>query len=147
MRCRGFTCPLEGVHTGEHLAQQQTEPEDIGRGRRRVAAKLFGAGVARRQIGGSGLRSVNTVVDQLRDAEVDEFGGAVRSDEDIGRLDIAVDDEVAMRVGDSTSQLQPEIESSLHARLRAREPDVQCDAVDPLHDEIRLGELVEPGVE
>ena len=141
----GGRAPLEVVRAvaREQLVERHAEGVDVRRRRDGVAADLLGRGVLRRHHLQPGLRLDERVlgvrlVEELRDAEVEQLGHAVGRDEDVRRLDVAVDDEVAVGVGDGlgdgAKQPQPlaEAEAALVAILR------DGLAVDELHREVGL---------
>src|SRR5690606_37919070 len=110
---RPQSAELPGASTGEQLVEQDTELIDVAGGRDRPAARLFGRGVIGRERSGAGARQAVRVAvsrDELRDAEVDETELAVGSDEQIGGLEVAVDDEVAVGVGDGAARVREEPE-------------------------------------
>ena len=88
---------------GEQLVEQHAQRVDVGGGGHRLAAHLLGAGVlGRHQLQpGRGRRQRlpgHLGIEQLGDAEVEQLGHAVLGDQDVGRLDVAVDDQVLVRV-------------------------------------------------
>jgi hypothetical protein len=85
------------AHAGQQLVQHDAQRIDVGRGRHRVAAQLFRRGIVR----GQQLRLGRVLVaggEQLGDAEVEQFRRAVGGDEDVRRLQVAVHDQVLVRV-------------------------------------------------
>ena len=106
---------------GEEVEENDAQTVDVGRGRDRLAFDLFGAGVLRRQR--AELRDVAGVfrvgVEQFGDAEVEQLRLPAFVDEDVRRLEVAVDDEVAVgegdRVADLVEELQPVVEGELTA--------------------------------
>ena len=96
---------------------------------------------------------------ELRDPEVEELRFTFRRNEDGRRLEIAVDDEVLVRVGDSRADLAEQLEPLANGELmrvavpadrlafhiledEEREPVIGCPAVDQAR-EVGLGELRE----
>lgn len=88
---------------GEEFEEHSAERIDVGGGGDGLAGDLFGTGVIGREERMHGRRHAVIDADQLGDAEVEEFGSPVGIDEDIGRFEIAVNDEVAMGVGDGVA--------------------------------------------
>jgi hypothetical protein len=125
----------------EQLVQQQPEGVHVARGRQRVAANLLGARVRRchqaksrardRLIHGGEAR-----VQQLRDPEVEELHLARAGDEHVARLEVAVQNEILMRMVDGGAHLAKQskpagdVEPLSVAVLRDRQ------AIDVLEDEI-----------
>ncbi len=105
---------------GDQLAEQHAEREDVGRGRDRRAGALLGRGVGRRERGHARLRLVIRV-EQLGDAEVEQLDLAVGGDEHVGRLEVAMHDQRAMRGFDRAADLQEQLQS--RAQI---EPAVAC---------------------
>ena len=87
---------------------------------------------SRRRIGAAAR-----AVEQLRDAEVEELHLAVGRDEDVRRLEVAVDDEVLVRVADGVAHHLEEREPASSERLRVVAVAVDRLAVDELHREVR----------
>jgi len=123
---------------GEHFEEDDAERVDVaGRGDRR-ALELFGAGVFGRegQTGAArqGFAGIAVVFgQQLGDAEVEQFGSAVGSDEDVSGLEVAVHDEVAMGVGDGVADLVDQAAALLRAEAALVAKAVDGQAVDVIH--------------
>ena len=84
-------------------------------------------------------------VENARDAEIEELRLSGGVDEDVGGLEIAMDDEVAMRVGHGVADEQEEAEPAREIeRGRVR---VDRLPVDVLHHEIRLAFAGVAGIE
>ena len=110
---------------GEQLEEQQAEGIDVGRGGDRLAGELLGAGIFGRREAQRRARLPQPLgagrfrVEELGDAEVEQPYLAALGQQDVGRLEIAMDDEVNMgvvhRLADLLEQGQPlaEAESPL----------------------------------
>ena len=98
---------IVGPLSGEQFVQQHAEPVDIRHRRHSRAAKLLRAGVLRCQHLGAEHRRhrVALVLQQLGDAEVEQLRHAVGGDQDVRWLDVAMHDEVLMRVGHGGAHL------------------------------------------
>ena len=101
---------------GEQLVEQHAERVDIRGGRDRLAANLFGAGVFRRHQlqPGRGRRerlAGELGIEQLGDPEVQQLGRAIGDHEHVGRLDVAVDDQVLVRVLDGRADVTKELQA------------------------------------
>ena len=117
---------------GEQKVEDDAEGVDIGRGRDGAAGQLF-----RRRILGRERPRVARVssvaspassrLEQLRDAEVEQLHLSVAVDEDVRRLEIAMDDQVGVRVGHSRQH----VEKHTYPRL-----DAECPGVTPAIDAI-----------
>ena len=75
-------------------------------------------------------------LEQLGNAEVQELCRPVRSDEDVLRLDVAVDDEPLVGVRDAVTDLQKERETIVEREIALRAVPIDRHAVDVLHHEI-----------
>ena len=114
----------------------------------RLAARLLG-----RQVGGGAEHGADLgdvgLLGRLGDAEVGELDHAVAAAQQVAGLDVAVDDLVAVRVGEPAARLGEDLDrlvggqrAALAQDLRARLP------VDVLHDdEVAVRLVVEPEVE
>ena len=94
---------LEGERQAadQELGQQHSERPDVGRGGRQLAAQLLGRGALRRhrrrrcRVSSAGL--VLLRAERLGDAEVEQPDVAFAGDEDVRRLQVAMDHEAAVR--------------------------------------------------
>ena len=88
---------------GEHLVQHDAQRVEIRAGVDGGAAGLFGREVLRRADDRPGLGHLRRA--RARDPEVGHLQAAVRADHDVVRLDVAVDDPVAVREGERAQDL------------------------------------------
>ena len=77
--------------TGEHLEGHRRERVDVHAGRRRRAVQLLGRHVAEAAHERAGAGDVGPVGD-IGDAQIGQLHGALASEQDVGRLDVAVHD-------------------------------------------------------
>ena len=92
---------------GEHLGQHDPDAVDVDRRPRRLAAELLRREVAQRAGDGPGRRqSAFGVLHDPGDAEVDQPGSAVGFDQDVARLDVAMDDASLVGVGERLCDLR-----------------------------------------
>ncbi len=137
--------------SAEQFVEQRSELVHVAGDRGARPAHLLRRGVARRKKtvlrGGAFDIEASGHGERLGDAEVDQPGQAVRIDEHVRRLDVAMQDEVAVRVlhgfADAEKQLQP---------LRRRQLPRTAIRVDGLslhvlHDVVRLALAGDAGVE
>jgi hypothetical protein len=90
---------------GQHLVEDRAEREDIGERPDRLVGQLLGRDVAHRAHDRPRLRQAGAcLVKAAGDAEVDEAGTAVGREQDVGRLDVPMDEAaivcVLERIGD-----------------------------------------------
>ena len=97
-----------------HFIENDAKAEDVGALVDIMTEDLFGAHVARgpHDNAGAGERSINEaglLIRRLRiyfcQAEIENLQLAARRDHHVGRLDIAVNDAVLVRIGDSVGRL------------------------------------------
>jgi hypothetical protein len=90
---------LEGPHSGEELVEDDAEAPEVGGGRRPLAHDHLGRHVARcaDELAPRARERQARVLEHARQAEVGELGGPRPVEEDVPRLDVAVND--VLRVG------------------------------------------------
>ena len=97
--------------SGQHLVQHHAQGVHVGGGRDALPADLLGRGVARRHRSRAGLREARRVgIEHLGDAEVQQLHLTRRRDVHVRRLQVAMHDEVSMRVGDRSGGGGKEVE-------------------------------------
>ena len=136
----GGRTTLEAVHpsAGEQLVQHGAEGVHVGRRGHRLATDLLGRGVLRRHHPHAALGLVVLAIHQLGDAEVEQLGLAVRGDQDIGRLEVAMDDEVLVGVAHGVTDVEKQSEPGVHVEaVRLAVPDDRS-TLDELDGEPRL---------
>ena len=127
---------------GEQFVEQHAERVDVGGRGHRLAANLLGAGVFRRHQlqAGRGRRerlARELGIQQLGDAEVQQLGRAIGDHEHVGRLDVAVDDQVLVRVLDGGADVTKELQARGGVEpVRVAVVDDRL-AFDVLHREVR----------
>ena len=143
-----------GPLAGEQLAEDHPQAVHVAGGGDRLAAQLLRAGVLRGHRAVERRRRLAGVVrvggDELGDAEVEQLGFALGRDPDVGGLEVAVDDEVLVRVADGRAHLAEERQPPGNPQAARVAVAVQPLALDVLHDEIgtpfgRHRRGVEPG--
>ena len=141
--------PREGKLPGQEAVEDDAERVDVrGRPRRR-AFRLLG-----RQVGGGahdrpGFRE-RRLAGRPRDAEVGELGAALRVEEDVRGLQVAVDDPVRVRMGEAGGDLGREpLRLEVGQRPTAAEALLERAAAEVFEDEVRpalgLADVVDPG--
>ena len=106
---------VERYAAGDRLVKDGAQGEDVASSVDlvRVPAGLLRGHVGRGPHDGAALREVRLGVGGLRQAEVGDLGDAVRVDQDVRRLDVAVDDAVLVGVVDRLADLPHEGEDLL----------------------------------
>ena len=102
--------PPVGPAPGEQLVQHDSERIHIGRNAERLACDLLGRGVLRRERAAGYLAEHGllgqALVQQLGDAEVQQPHLALGGHQDVGRLHVAMHDQLAVRIRDRLGHLQ-----------------------------------------
>ena len=98
---------LEGQASREHLVEDDPEGPDVGAGVDVLAEELLGRHVGDGPDGTAGAGQAGLAGD-LGQAEIGDPGDALLRDEDVGRLDVAVDDAVRMGGGQAIRDLRGE---------------------------------------
>ncbi|MBA8887615.1 hypothetical protein FHW12_001829 [Dokdonella fugitiva] len=132
------------------LAQQHAERVDVGRDADRVLPELFRGGRMRRQEDtGRGRLAVigRPVHDPHRDAEVEQLGEAVVPHQHVGRLDVAMHDELCVCVLDGGTDVEEEREAGAQRQRTLVAMARDRRAFDVLHREIRGAVLCGAGVD
>ena len=125
----------------EQLVQHRAESVHVGRRRHRLAANLLGADVVRRHHRAARAHRVESgqcvTVQQLGDSEIEQLGNAVRGHEDVSRLDVAVHDQVLMRVLHRVAHVAEQTETVVDRQLLLLAPRGNLQAIDKFQDDIR----------
>ena len=130
----------EGVPVGEQLVEEDAERPDVARRGHSLAAELLGRGVARREPSLGEARGVPVRllgVQDLRDPEVEQLRHAGGRDQDVPRLEVAVDEQPLVRVVDRGADVAEEREARRDVESVPAAVLQDVDAVDVLHDEVR----------
>ena len=93
----------ERLHAGEHLVHDGAGGEEVGARRDGRGLDLFGRHVVRRA--DERTRGGEARMQRPRDAEVGDLGRSFGGEEDVGRLDVAMDDAFRVRVGEAAQQI------------------------------------------
>ena len=95
---------LEGQAARKHLVEDDPQGPDVGSGVDVLAEELLGRHVGDGPDGAAGPGQAGLAGD-LGQAEIGDPGDALLRDEDVGRLDVAVDDAVRMGGGQAVGDL------------------------------------------
>src|SRR5581483_3971385 len=124
---------------GERLVEEPAQAPDVARHGRSLAARLLGREIRRRPEERPRARQALRVRDLLREPEVDELGLALLVEEDVLRLQVAVEKATLVRVVDGARELREE-RPRLLGRERSLAPQALAERAAPeeLHgDEAR----------
>ncbi len=124
---------------------------DVRLDRDRRAGHLLGAGVVRRQHAPLLLRQPHIVVgraivQQLGDAEVEQVGLALTCHQHVGRLQVAVHHQAAVRISHRPCHLHEQPELRPHAQPLDPAPGIDGLAVDVSQSQTWPAAVVHPGV-
>ncbi len=127
--------------TREQLVEHCAQRIDVGCGRHRLALHLLRAGVIRRhQVGPGGRERFGARrfgIQQLGDAEIEQFRYAIGVHQDVAGFEIAVNDQLLVGVLDGVGHLPEQFQALAYRQLvRVGEGDQRL-AVDALHDDVR----------
>ncbi len=132
--------------------EQHAEGIHVRGGGDRVTLDLFGRGVVRGQRAPGFSRERGPLVlaialEQLGDAEVEQLDLALGGDQDVRRLEIAMDDQVGVRMGHRVEHLEDQPKPVVAGELGRLGVFVDSLAVDVLEDQIRLPRGSHAGIE
>ena len=133
----------EGPPPGDHLVEHHAERPDIGARVHVLPARLLWRHVIRgtderARFGGERVRGAvrrGGRRDQLREAEVEDLHEAVRTDDHVGGLDVAMDDAGGVRGGEGRRHLDGDVDG-LGDRQELDEALIERHALDVLHREV-----------
>ena len=131
----------------QDLVENDAQRVNVGGGVDRLAADLLRAGVLRRQHARHGdchLRRVHARLQHLRDAEIEQLGRAVLGDQNVAGLQVAVDDQVLVRVEQCRADLLEQRHALRRSQVIRIAIFVERLAVDQFHDEVRRPSAVVP---
>jgi hypothetical protein len=129
-----------GMRPGQQLVEQHAERVDVGGRSHLLGTELLGAGVERRegQVHGAELMTaLRQLVVDLGYPEVEQLGHALGGHHDVARLEIPMNDQLAMRVLDRRAQREEEPEPLRDREHAIRAVGVQRLALDVFHHQIR----------
>lgn len=135
-----------GLAAGEEVVEDGAEAVDIGGSGDFLATDLFRAGEAGREDQRLGA-PVEAGIQHAGDAEVEEFRFAVAGNQNVGRLEIAVDDELAVGVIDGIAEGEEDAKASGEGQGVLVAVLVQPESFDKLHDKVRQAVLAGAAVE
>ena len=130
----------EGCTPGEELVEDRPERPGVGCHRDRLPAQELGRGVLGRERArarGAVLVGVRVLADEPRDSEVQQLHLAGGRHQDVGGLEVEVQHEVAVRVGDRVAYVEEEREPRPHVEGVLVAPAGERHAVHELHGEPR----------
>src|ERR1043165_6461104 len=141
---------LSRAPAADHLVEDRAEGEDVGAGVDRLGGDLLGRHVAGRADDGAGrgemprglvaVAARRHVLGELGEAEVEDLHAAVGRDEEVLRLEVAMDEPLFVRDGERPGDLDGVVDG-LRQRERRRivvaEGLAQRLAFEQLHDDVR----------
>ena len=132
--------PVERRLTGEQSVQDRSQSVDVAQGRHQPLAPggLLGSHVGRRAEDGARFGQAAIVLDLLRQAEVAHMRFALLVKENVGRLEITVEDAALVGVVNSLGDRDHELRGVLRVGGVRRECPAQARTADQLHREITL---------
>src|SRR6185437_9674903 len=119
---------------------------NVGRRGDLATADLLGRRVFRRQQAADRLRQVEilaALLDELRDAEVEQFHYPVAGYEDIAGLDVPMDHEVTMGVLDRRANVEQQRQTRRYRQAISIAPRQNRLTVDEFHGEPGMALLIE----
>ena len=120
------------VDAGQQAVQQHAQRIDVAAGADGFAGHLLGAGITRRvDVFGVTGDVIALVAQQFGDAEVEQFDLSVRRHQHVGWLDVPMQHQVPVRIGDRIAELQEQVQRGV--QVGAREELVDGLALDILH--------------
>ena len=150
----GGGAPVEGALPGRKLVEHGAEGEEIAPGVERLPAGLLRRHVVERPQRGAGARQLPAgnggrrlrvgggrgveEGDELRQAEVEDLGLAGAGHEDVGGLDVAVDDPLGVGRVEPVDDLDGQVQQPLHPHRAALDEVLERLALEQLHDDERL---------
>ena len=108
----------EGAPPGEHLVKQHAQAPDVAALVQPVAAQGLRAHIGRTADEGAGPGQADVFPHQTHRAKVGQPGRAIGGEQDVGRLEVAMDDAQMVGARQGIGQLQPQAEDALHGQRR-----------------------------
>ncbi len=135
-----------GKAAGEDAKEGDAEGVDVGGGGEGAVFQLLRAAIAE----GQGVRACGGgagLVKELLGAEIQQLGGALGGDEDVGGLDVAMEDEVAVDFCEGDAELFDDGEEGGGGGLRSVGEAVDALPGDVFHGDVGLAAGGRAGVE
>ncbi len=141
-----------GAAAGQQLVEDHPQRIHVARRRHVISPDLFRAGVGRghrphRGHGHHGRAEGRLRIERFRDPEIEELRGPVPGDEDVGRLEVAVDDQRPMGGFHRLAHGQEKLEAVVDREALLVAIPVDRAALDVFHDDVGETVLGGPAVE
>ncbi len=128
-----------GLASGEKNVEDDSEGINVARSRDGVSSDLLGTGEGRRQktyLRHRLLERCRLGLENLRHAEIEELGNAFFGNEDVAGLDVAVDNQVSVRILHRAAHRGKQLEPARNGETVRVAIGVEVLAIDVLHHEV-----------
>ena len=146
---RGTRAAAQRVRTGQEHVKYEAERVYVGCRGDGLAQKLLRRSVLGSQRLGVGLSEGGVAVlsEQLRNAEIEQLYGAFAGDEDVCRLQVAMNDEMAVRVANRSKHALEQGDSCFEAKFKSIAVSVDRLTLDIFEHEVGLRIVDDPGID
>jgi hypothetical protein len=126
-----------GRDVDEQPIKQAAQRENIGGGRHRLAQDLFGRGISQSEKAAVRLRLLQRlrIVEQFRDAEIEQLDVAFGRDQYVARLEVAMHDELLMRARHRIADLDEQLQARFDVVMAPAAVGQQRLTVDQFEDQ------------
>ena len=138
---------------GQQFVQHHAQRVDVGHRRHRLAADLLGCGVVQGEGAGARAcvaalqRAAAVPVEQFGDAEIKQAHVAGGGHQDVGRLQVAVDDQVGVGMADGRADLLEHPQAGVQRGVVLTAIVGDRDTVDVLQGEVGQAVVTDAGVQ
>src|SRR5258707_9406512 len=128
-----------GLVSGEKDVEDDSERVNVARSRDRVSSDLLGTGESRGQkayLRHRLLERRSLGLENLRHPEIEQLGNALFGDEDVAGLDVAVDNQVSVRILHRAADFGKQLEPARNGETVRVAIAVDALAIDVLHHKV-----------